>query len=188
MEAKPMKQILTPSIRVAIVDASPQDYCALLADAGRPGVSIHFLIDGNDTLRFAKRCHCGLWVINRQLPDMSGFDLAQMLRSVRPSALIFLIAEQYNLDDELQTLTLGLAKYLCKPLEPAWILPDSEDFCIPLPTSRSVPPIFRVVSSPASDIIMDMPESVSLPEAAEKWGGGQVVLPFNPDFRRKPAA
>ena len=27
------------------------------------------------------------------------------------------------MDDELQTLTLGLSKYACKPLEPSWVLP-----------------------------------------------------------------
>ena len=183
-----MKPIFAPSVRLTIVDSSPQDYNALLAAAGTPGVSIHFLSSGNDALRFARRCHSGLWVINTQLPDMSGFDLAEMLRSVRASALVFIIGDEYRLDDEMQALTLGLAKYLCKPLEPSWILPHSQDFCIPLPTYRSLPPALRVVSPSESDITAGSQESVSMAGQAKEGGDDQVILPFNPNFRRRPAA
>ncbi len=186
--ANPMKPILTPLIRVAIVDSSPQDYNALLAAAGTPGLSIHFLSNGNDALRFARRYQSGLWVINTQLPDMSGFDLAEMLRSVRPSALVFIIGDEYRVDDEVQALTLGLAKYLCKPLEPSWILPHSRDFCIPLRAYQNSSPALRVVAPAQGDAAEDSPESVPLPAAGAKEGEDQVILPFNPNFRRRPAA
>ena len=167
---------------------SPQDYDALLAAAGTPGVSIHFLSSGNDSLRFAKRCHAGLWVINTQLPDMSGFDLAEMLRSVRPSALVFMIGDEYRLDDEVQALTLGLTKYLCKPLDPAWILPHSRDFCIPLPIYRRSPPLSQIVTPPES-VVCEAPQNpFRCRETSEEEGEDQVILPFNPNFRQRPAA
>jgi CheY-like chemotaxis protein len=183
-----MKPILTPSIRVAIADSAPEDYDALLAAAGTPGVSIHFLSSGNDSLRFAKRCHAGLWVINTRLPDMSGFDLAEMLRAVRPSALVFMIADEYRLDDEVQALTLGLTKYLCKPLDPAWVLPQSRDFCIPLPIYRRSPLLSQMVASPESVVFEAPRQSVPLPGTSEEEGEDQVILPFNPNFRQRPAA
>ena len=31
---------------------------------------------------------------------------------------------------------MGLAKYLCKPLEPSWVLPHEGESCIPLPMLR----------------------------------------------------
>ena len=172
-------------------DSTPQDYHALLASAGTPGVSFHFLISGNDALRFAKRQQSGLWVINTRLSDMSGFDLAAMLRSVRPNALVFIIGDEYCLDDEMQALTQGFAKYLCKPLEPSWLLPDSQDFCIPLPANRFLAPVLRVITSSDRDANEVSPETVSLPGGEENEADDQVILPFNPDvprIRRMPAA
>ncbi len=169
-----------------IVDPTPQDYGDLLAAVDAPGVSIHFLLSSNEALRFAKRHPAGLWVINTRLTDISGFDLAQMLRSVRPSALVFMIGNEYRLDDEMQALTLGLAKYLCKPLEPSWILPHSQDFCVPLPLDRSSPPKLCVVGMSESNSAQDLPESVSVAAADTEDSGDQFIVPFNPDFRRGP--
>ena len=183
-----MKPLSAPSNRIAIVDSSPEDYIELLAAADRPGVSIHFLISGNDALRFARRYHSGLWVINSQLPDMSGFDLAEMLRSVHRSAVVFLIGDEYRLDDEMQALTLGLAKYLCKPLEPSWILPHRRDFCIPLPACRNLSRALRVVTPAEYDGKEYNIEVHTLPRASEEEGEDQVILPFDPAFRQRPAA
>ena len=80
---KPMSS--APSVRIIIVDETPEDYNAVLAAAGTPGVSFHFLLSGNHALRFAKRYPSGLWVIHTQLPDVSGFDFAQMLRRCGPA-------------------------------------------------------------------------------------------------------
>ncbi len=187
-----MNSISKPSVRVVIVDSVPQDYEALLAAAGTPGVSIHFLSSGRDALRFARRFESGLWVINTELPDMTGFDLAAMLRSIRRSALVFMIGDEYRLDDEMQALTLGLAKYLCKPLEPSWILPHSRDFCIPLPSYWASTPELWVVSPSDGDAGGNMPaesvsESLSL-SSLEREVEDQVILPFNPNFPQPPAA
>jgi ActR/RegA family two-component response regulator len=173
-----MKPIPEPSLRVAIVDSAPQDYQGLLAAAGKPGVSVHFLSTGNDALRFARRMQSVFWVINTRLLDMSGFDLAAMLRAVRPSAHVFIIADKYRLDDEMQTLTLGLAKYLCKPLEPSWILPQ-QDSCIPMPTVRQLPTILSVKQPPHNGI-PEVPMSIPLRPQTEKEKDDQVILPFSP--------
>ena len=193
-----MNSTSKPSVRVVIVDSVPQDYEALLAAAGTPGVSIHFLSSGRDALRFARRFESGLWVINTELPDMTGFDLATMLRSIRRSALVFIIGDEYRLDDELQALTLGLAKYLCKPLEPSWVLPQRGDFCIPLPSYWASTPELWVVSPSEGDTRENVPgESMSestgtaVPfslSAIEHEDQDQVILPFNPDFPQRPAA
>jgi CheY-like chemotaxis protein len=183
-----MNPISKPSVRVVIVDSTPQDYEAVLAAAGTPGVSIHFLLSGTDALHFARRCQSGLWVINAQLPDMSGFDLAEMLRSVRRSAVVFIIGDEYRLDDEMQALTLGLAKYLCKPLEPSFILPHSRDFCIPLRAYRNSSPALRIVSPPQSGAVEGRPVLLALPGASGEKGENEVILPFNPNFPQRPAA
>jgi CheY-like chemotaxis protein len=181
-----MKTMAEPSLRVAVVDSTPQDYHGLLAAAARPGVSVHFLSSGNDSLRFSRRVPTVVWLVNTSLPDMSGFDLADMLRSIRPSALVFMIGDAYSLDDEMQALTLGLAKYLCKPLEPSWIIPQSRDFCIPMPQGRALPPKLRVVSQ--ADNCDESRVVLPLPGLCEKITDEEVILPFHAGFPQSPAA
>ncbi|MGA2502216.1 MAG: hypothetical protein ABSH20_31115, partial [Tepidisphaeraceae bacterium] len=77
---------------------------------------------------------------------------------------------------------------LCKPLEPAWILPNSRDFCIPLPAYRNSPPALRIVAPAESGQEVSTPESLPLPGAGKEVGDDQVILPFKPRSRRKPAA
>jgi len=184
-----MYKSLSPrSIRLAIVDSEPQDYCDLLAAAGTPGVSIHFLFSGNDALLFARRWITGLWVINSRLADMSGFELAHMLRSLRPNALIFMIGDEYALADELKTLTMGMAKYLCKPLEPSWVLPNFHESCIPLPELQNGQPNWWADSAAARK----KSGSRRIPNSAatggvEEAGIEEVILPFGGAGRR-PAA
>ena len=76
----------------------------------RARVSLHFLASGHDALQFARRWRAGLWVVNSKLNDMSGFALAQTLRSTRPSALIFLLGDEYCPADESQTLAMGVCQ------------------------------------------------------------------------------
>jgi CheY-like chemotaxis protein len=175
------------SFRLAVIDSAPQDYGNLLEAAGTPGLSLHFLASGNDTLKFARRWQAGLWVVNTRLCDMNGFDLAATLRSTRPSALIFLVGNEYNPVDELQTLTMGFAKYICKPLEPSWVLPQEGQSCIPLPRLRiaarppraSAKPIHRAPNT------LCFPAAEGLPGPS---GSGVVILPFAGDSRQRPAA
>ena len=106
------------ALSVVAADANPADYAALRASLGE---ALGVVSSGNEALRLARRSHPAVWLLNSRLPDMSGFDLAQMLRRIEPHARIFLVSDEYQAEDELQSLTLGLSKHLCKPVEPAWI-------------------------------------------------------------------
>lgn len=178
------------SLRLAIVDSAPQDYGHLLdaADAGHSlagSVSLHFLVSGRDALQFARRWRAGLWVVNSKLDDMSGFELAEMLRSTRPSALIFLIGDEYSPADEARTLAMGFAKYLYKPLEPSWVLPLEGESCIPLAAFRSSARPAQAAwkkASHASDVI----RLASVENRADS-PSADVILPFAAAEQR-PAA
>ena len=56
-------------------------------------------------------------IINVELPDLSGFDLVEMLRPIPKGTAVFLVGDQYALEDELRALRLGVGSYLCKPLD-----------------------------------------------------------------------
>jgi CheY-like chemotaxis protein len=176
-----------PSTRLAIVDTDPEDYGSLLAVAGTSGISLHFLTSGSDALLFARRWSTGLWVINSRLSDMSGFELAGMLRALRPNSLVFMIGDEYMLEDELQTLTLGLAKYLCKPLEPSWVLPQTGDWCIPLPTLRGASR--QQSADPAANPPRDVNSSAALVAARRvRVGNERIIVPFGGSPEQRPAA
>ena len=140
-----------PAARVAIVDSRPSDYDNVLLAAEDANVSVHFMRSSSEAARFFARWQQPM---GDQHPtsDLDGFDLAQMLRGMRPNSLIFIIGEEYRLDDEMQTLTLGLTKYVCKPLEPSWVIPQGNDSCIPLRVFQDVPAT-READDEAIDIL-----------------------------------
>ncbi len=198
-----MSCLPTPAARVAIVDSRPSDYDNVLMAAGDADVSVHFMRTGSEALRFLRRWHAGLWVINTRLDDMSGFDLAQMLRGMRPNALIFIIGEEYRLDDEMQTLTLGLTKYVCKPLEASWVIPQGDDVCIPFRVfheqATSIGPADSEAEEEAIDILPSGLGVIASVGSEAELGSDEMhdsvaehdepmIIKFDPQFRRRGAA
>ncbi len=110
-----------PPVIVVIVDDNPSDYVALapLVEAGE--IDIRFLLSGRSAMREGRRLAAPLWMINVNLPDHSGFDVLEMYFQRKTSPLILMVADEYAPEDELRALELGVAKYLCKPVDPAWL-------------------------------------------------------------------
>ncbi len=106
---------------IVVVDANPSDYVVLapLAEAGE--IDLRFLLSGRSALRERRYLGAPLWMINVHLPDRSGFDLFEMFFRHKTSPLVLMVADQYCAEDELRALKLGVAKYLCKPVDPAWL-------------------------------------------------------------------
>lgn len=107
---------------VAAVDPCAADYADVEMAVESSGINFRWMPTAVEAMRHARRCGADLWVINSNLPDRSGFDLAEMLRRMEPGARVIIVSDRYNVDDEIETLALGLLKYACKPIEPSWIL------------------------------------------------------------------
>ena len=116
-----MATVRTTSARVVVVDSDRSDYAALEQLAAESQWKIHFLHSGRDALRLDEHLASDLWIINVKLPDMSGFDLVEMLWPRTGRAVIFLVTDQYRTEDEIRARSLGVAHYLCKPLEAAYL-------------------------------------------------------------------
>jgi CheY-like chemotaxis protein len=123
---------------IVIVDASLDRYedFVLAAQAGEVGV--HFCVDGRSAIRLSRRFRADVWLVNTELPDMSGFDLLSMLAphvmqgSVDPllggSAIsldrlgdtmrsgIFVVSDSYSVEEEQRALATGVAGYLVRPV------------------------------------------------------------------------
>ena len=174
---------------IGIVDSDAATYDGLLCGLDGSEVNVCFLSNGNDALRFARRWGVGLWLINTRLPDMNGFDLAQMLRRGRPGVRVFMVGDAYSVDEELQTMTLGLVKYLCKPVDASWILQWGQPSLAAarnttLSAFMAVPPQPAAASAAGiSGLLDDELDSFST-DADES----PMILPFKTQPQRRPAA
>ena len=75
-----MTVFLTSQSHIVVVDPRPHNYHELAALASHNGWHIHLLTNASATMRLARSTHVALWMINVRLPDMSGFDLLEMIR------------------------------------------------------------------------------------------------------------
>jgi DNA-binding response OmpR family regulator len=159
-----MSTVSSPRATIAVVDPASSDYESLLDAAEGSNASICFLSQGTEAIHFARQANVDLWLINAALPDMSGFDLARKLRRGRTGVRIFIIDDDYRLDDELQTLSLGLSSYICKPLDASRIRGWARPGVVPAMAVQ------RGMAAPMAE--SDDP----------------VILSFVPQSHRRPAA
>ena len=148
-------------------------------------MNVHFLSRGSDAIRFGQGWLVNLWLIATDLPDMSGFDLAQMLRHRKPGVRIFIVGNEYDVEDEIETLSLGLTKYLCKPLDDSWINCWGQPQLVAAESSGDVSlPFFGGdISGSAAE------EAIQGAELPTRVGTGiPVILPFAAQPHRRPAA
>lgn len=111
---------------VAVVDPRPADYAALLDVAARRKMRVEFLLRGRDALQLARTVGADLWVIHVALPDMSGFDLCTMLRTHAHRPVIYMVTDEYRVEDERAAWVHGASLFGCKPVPESWFEPSRQ--------------------------------------------------------------
>ena len=134
----------TPSLKsvgiheIVIVDGTCDRYGDFVQAAQAGDVGVHFCVDGRSAVRLARRFRADAWLVAADLPDMSGFDLLEMLSphvlqgAVDPMLAgsrislerigqgmrsgIFVVSDEYRLVDEQRALASGVAGYLVRPI------------------------------------------------------------------------
>jgi len=123
---------------IVIVDADYARYEDFIEAARQGVVSLHFCVDARSAVRLARRFRADVWLVNTTLPDMSGFDLLEMLAphvmqgAVDPQISgarrsldgvgkgmrsgIFLVSDAYRIEDEQRALASGVSGYLVRPV------------------------------------------------------------------------
>jgi len=107
--------------KVCIVDPRPSDYRRLLDDEPAGAPRIEFLSGGREALRAALAQQVDLWVVNVELPDMSGLEVCEMLRARTPSATVCVVADRYRPEDERRAWLRGATLFCAKPFERHWL-------------------------------------------------------------------
>ena len=105
---------------VCIVDNRPSDYRRLANEVRDRMARIVFFRTGHEALQAASRSDATVWIINLQLPDMSGVDLQTMLRTRGTPTRTILLSDEYSVDDELAARTTA-AMYCAKPVPTEWV-------------------------------------------------------------------
>lgn len=123
---------------IVVVDSMCEQYGDFVHAARAGEVGLHFCVDGRSAVRLARRFRADVWLVATDLPDMSGFDLLEMLSphvlqgSVDPLLAgsrislnrvgrgmrsgIFMVSDAYRLEDEQRALASGVAGYLVRPI------------------------------------------------------------------------
>jgi DNA-binding response OmpR family regulator len=116
----PLSRRNAQSLHVVVVDPQWKDYAALLEELTGKSVGFHFLRCGRDALRLARTHGADLWVVHVGLLDMPAFDLCAMLKDGRPDSVIYLVADDYDIEDERAARGCGASLFTCKPVQAAW--------------------------------------------------------------------
>lgn len=123
---------------IVIVDPVCDRYGDFVEAAQAGLVGLHFCVDGQSAVRLSRRFRADVWLVSSELPDMSGFDLLEMLSAhvlqgnVDPLLAgsrislgsvghgmhsgIFMMSNEYRLEDEQRALSSGVAGYLVRPV------------------------------------------------------------------------
>jgi CheY-like chemotaxis protein len=129
-------------LQVVIVDGRCDRYHAcyggFFTAAADGRIGVHVCVDGRSAVRLARRFRADCWLVAKELPDMSGFDLLEMLlphvhqaevdplrigpvrsltdRTASRHGGVFMVADAYSMADEQRSLAAGVAGYLVPPV------------------------------------------------------------------------
>ena len=109
---------------VMVIDSQPQDYLQLAAETATGGLLFQFAANGSDALKLWRTAARSIWLVNIELPDGSGCDLAAAIRARDPHSVVYLVGNQYDPAEELKARMIGGAMYVCKPADLAWLPAD----------------------------------------------------------------
>ena len=108
--------------KIYVVDPQPNDYSDVVDAATCDPVRFTFFGSGRDALRHNPDDSPEIWVVNMDLPDMSGTDLYSMLRTRGSTVPVMLIGDNYSVEDEINARTSGATLYFAKPLLGEWLM------------------------------------------------------------------
>jgi DNA-binding response OmpR family regulator len=114
---------LVPVVHIA--DPAPADYDQLIAELEPTETELRFYTTANAAISHARqegRFGSGkLWLVNSQLPDMRGADLVEILRGIFGQAVLVIVDDQYDKQQEIAAVTAGATIYVYKPISAALI-------------------------------------------------------------------
>ena len=78
---------------VVVVDPEFNSYATLAASARLGKLQLHLRSGGADALRLSRRIHVDAWIVAAELDDMSGHDLAELLKADANDAPVAMVVD-----------------------------------------------------------------------------------------------
>ncbi|MBT0665313.1 response regulator [Geobacter pelophilus] len=116
------EQLIQGKPLVLIVDDRPENLAALDGLLGDLGIETVRAFSGNEALRLTLKQDFSLVLLDVQMPEMDGFETAELMRSnpkTRHLPIIFVTAGLKELQYQFKGYDAGAVDYLAKPIEPA---------------------------------------------------------------------
>ncbi|MBX3414904.1 MAG: hypothetical protein KF708_19625 [Pirellulales bacterium] len=108
-------------LSLCIVDPRSTDYDDLIRLAQATALVVRFFARAGEALR-RETDDERLWMVNVDLPDLSGFELCEMLhRPPRIGSIVCLVSEGYSADDERRARCCGASIYTGKPVPASFV-------------------------------------------------------------------
>src|ERR1700761_5658867 len=103
------------SMRILVIEDEPRMSALLHKGLSEHGHDVTVALNGADGLKCTLDAEFQMVLLDLGLPDLSGYDVAQVLREKRyPASILMLTA--YNKEDEVvRGLNIGADDYLTKP-------------------------------------------------------------------------
>lgn len=109
---------------ILIVDDKPANLLVFDNLLAQPGRKCLHANSGREGLRYALQEQIDLIILDVQMPDMNGFEVAQVLKTnnrTKDIPVIFASAESRELSSVLKGYDEGAVDYLLKPLDPSLV-------------------------------------------------------------------
>ncbi len=111
----------TDSMNILVADDKPANLLALRKILVKPGLNIIEALSGNDALALALAHDFALILLDVQMPDMDGFEVAEIMRGneeTKNIPIIFVTAINKEQKYIFEGYDKGAVDYLFKPLDP----------------------------------------------------------------------
>jgi putative two-component system response regulator len=114
----------TSLVPILLVDDRPENLLSLEALLGKHDYELVRALSGNEALRLTLKHDFALVLLDVQMPDMDGFETAELMRShpkTRHIPVIFVTAGMKSLQFQFKGYDTGAVDYLLKPIEPVFL-------------------------------------------------------------------
>ncbi|MBW2194695.1 MAG: response regulator, partial [Deltaproteobacteria bacterium] len=111
----------TQKPNILLVDDKPENLLALESLLEGPDLNLVKATSGNEALGLTLKYDFALFLLDVQMPDMDGFETAELMRSserTRPVPIIFVTAINKEQKHVFKGYESGAVDYLFKPLDP----------------------------------------------------------------------
>lgn len=121
-----------PKVSFLLVDDKEENLLALSALLRRDDLELVCARSGREALELLLTRDFGLAILDVQMPEMDGFELAELMRGTlrtRHIPIIFLTADGFNKARRFRGYEAGAVDFLFKPVEPIVLKGKADVFC-----------------------------------------------------------